>query len=127
MTDNSYDEDLMQGREPSVLDAKIAVLLGPSEQKTILAERAVVGELIASAPGGGIAQVGIHDTIEMVLESIVALGEMLSDHIGARYTDSMPSFIAEFAAALLDTEYNEDDNTRQAQSREAMGMPPLGT
>lgn len=127
MTENSYHGEEVEEREPSVFDAKIAILLGPTEQKTILIERPVAGEIIVSAPDGGVAQVSINDSIDLLLEAVVAMGETVSDQIGAPYTQAMPSFLAEFAAALLDTPYDRDDDNRQAHNRLLLGLPPLAS
>ena len=125
MAENSYDEVGVEPNEPGVFDAKIAILLGPSEERTILAQRAVAGELIASGPAAGTAQVSINDTIDMLLEAVLSLGEVISDQLGAPYSASMPPFLAEFAAALIGTPYDSDDDKRQAQNRLVQGLSPI--
>ena len=126
MAENSCDESAGIANEPSVFDAKVAILLGPTEQKTILAERAVAGELVSGVLGDGIAQVSVSDTVEMLLESVLALGETVCDQLGAPYSQAMPGFLAEFAAALIDTGYDGEDDARQASVRAMHGLPPLG-
>lgn len=125
MAENSYDEVGAEPNEPGVFDAKIAILLGPSEERTILAQRAVAGELIASGPAAGTAQVSINDTIDMLVEAVLSVGEVISDQLGAPYSASMPPFLAEFAAALIETPYDSDDDKRQAQNRLVQGLAPI--
>lgn len=126
MAENSYDDAAGMANESSVFDAKVAILLGPAEQKTILAERTVAGELVSGVLGNGIAQVSVNDTVEMLLESVLALGEMVCDQAGAPYSQAMPGFLAEFAAALIDTGYDGGDDARQAKTRAAHGLPQIG-
>lgn len=125
MTEESYEGLTSSDSEPSVFDAKIAVLLGPFEQKTVLSEATVTGELVSGVLGNGLAQVSINDTVNLLLEAVVGLGETVSDQIGAPYSSAMPNFLAEFAAALLQAEYTEEDDARQAVNRKALGLPPL--
>ena len=125
MAENSYDEVGSEPNEPGVFDAKIAILLGPGEERTILAQRAVAGELIASGPAAGTAQVSINDTIDMLVEAVLSVGEVISDQLGAPYSASMPPFLAEFAAHLIETPYDSDDDKRQAQNRLVQGLAPI--
>lgn len=125
MAENSYDGGVAAPNEPGVLDAKIAVLLGPAGERTVLAQRTVAGELITSGPAAGTAQVSINDTIDMLVEAVLSLGEVISDQLGAPYSTSMPSFLAEFASHLIETPYDGDDDERQAQNRAAQGLPPV--
>lgn len=126
MADKSYDDAAGMTNEPSVFDAKVAILLGPAEQKTILAERTVAGELVSGVLGNGIAQVSVSDTVEMLLEAVLALGETVCDQLGAPYSQAMPNFLAEFAATLIDTGYDGEDDARQAKVRAMHGLPPIG-
>ena len=125
MAENSYDGGVAAPNEPGVFDAKIAVLLGPAEERTVLAQRTVAGELITSGPAAGTAQVSINDTIDMLVEAVLSLGEVISDQLGAPYSASMPPFLAEFAAALIETPYDSDDDKRQAQNRLVQGLSPI--
>ena len=125
MAENSYDGGVAAPNEPGVFDAKIAVLLGPAEERTVLAQRTVAGELITSGPAAGTAQVSINDTIDMLVEAVLSLGEVISDQLGAPYSTSMPPFLAEFAAALIETPYDGDDDARQAQNRILLGLEPV--
>ena len=125
MAENSYDGGVAAPNEPGVFDAKIAVLLGPAEERTVLAQRTVAGELITSGPAAGTAQVSINDTIDMLVEAVLSVGEVISDQLGAPYSASMPPFLAEFAAALIETQYDSDDDRRQAQNRLAQGLATI--
>ena len=126
MAENSYDGGVAAPNEPGVFDAKIAVLLGPAEERTVLAQRTVAGELITSGPAAGTAQVSINDTIDMLVEAVLSLGEVISDQLGAPYSQAMPNFLAEFAATLIDTGYDGEDDARQAKVRAMHGLPPIG-
>lgn len=125
MAENSYNGGVAAPNEPGVFDAKIAVLLGPAEERTVLSQRTVAGELITSGPAAGTAQVSINDTIDMLLEAVLSVGEVISDQLGAPYSASMPPFLAEFAAALIETPYDGDDDKRQAQNRLVQGLAPI--
>lgn len=126
MSDKSYDEPAQsQSSEPSVFQAKVAILLGHDEQKNIIAERSVAGEMISRDGGEPRAHVAISDTIDLLMEAILSLGEDICDQIGMSYTKGMPNFLDEFGATMGQIEYDDDDNVRQAANREAMNMAPL--
>lgn len=125
MAENSYHDLPGENGEPSVFEAKVAILLGPDEQKNIIAESAVAGEIISRDGEPGKPHVAISDTINLLMEAILSLGEDICDQIGMPYTKGMPNFLDEFGATMGQIEYDDGDNVRQAANREAMKMPPI--
>lgn len=107
----------------AAFEARIELTVFPGHVSDVLVERTVFGVL----PEDGPFQVSIDDTSNMVLEAVVSFGERVADGTGMKYSSSMPGYLEQFAAAVLEVaeSYDADDDERQNGNRSQIGLEPL--
>ena len=96
----------------AVIDAKVIIQLGPTKRDVLIVSDTIAAEM-PSEEGRGFL-VSSDDMLGLMVRGLVQIGEDLCDHSGTKYSEAMPKLLAEVAARMIQMEYDEQDDVRQA-------------